>query len=117
MVEDMSENVTGKEMRDKMVQRHLQGEYILTRPNWHRHTLRRSRGDGKGMGRAQRAGRLNDPCHHPHTDNTCLCPPPIFHSQYLYREDKVLCIRNAFTYMSVCKGALCLRPAKDHRST
>ena len=96
MVADMSENVTAKEMRDERVQRHLQGEYVLSRPNWHRHTLRRS----SGMGRAQRAGRLNDPCHHPHTDNTCLCPPP---SSTLQRgQSAVQYIINACTYMSVC---------------
>ncbi len=42
----MSENVTAKEMRDERVQRHLQGEYVLSRPNWHRH-IKEEQGDGK----------------------------------------------------------------------
>jgi hypothetical protein len=50
----MTGNVTGKQMRDKRVERHLQGEYILSRPNWHR-DIKEEQGDG------QRREELREP--------------------------------------------------------
>ncbi len=75
-VAEMTGNVTAKEMRDKRVRDiYIQGEYKLAPTH-----IKEEQGGWEEEGRAQRAGRLNDPCHHPHTDNTCLCPPP-FHLQ------------------------------------